>query len=130
VTHPHENLMREGFAAFGRGDIDALQQEFFAEDIRWHFAGRSSISGDYHGVAEVTDWLGRVFELSEGTIRLEVHDLVANDDHAVALLTVHAERAGKRLAQNCAQVFHVRDRRATESWTYPADQYANDEFWS
>jgi uncharacterized protein len=130
VAHPHEDLMREGFEAFRRGDIDALQQQFFAEDIRWHFAGRSQIAGEYYGVAQVVAWLGRIFELSEGTVSLEVHDLIANDDHAVALLTIRAEHAGRQLVQNCTQVFHVRDGRATESWIYPADQYANDEFWS
>ena len=41
MAHPNEILVREGFAAFGRGDLDALQNQYFAEDIRFHFAGRS-----------------------------------------------------------------------------------------
>ena len=95
MTHPNEDLVREGFAAFGRGDLDALQSQFFAEDIRWHFPGRSPFGGDFEGVAEVIGWLGRSFEASDGTIRLELHDVVANDEHAVALFTAPRRAGGQ-----------------------------------
>ena len=130
MTHPNEDLVREGFAAFGRGDLDALQSQFYAEDIRWHFPGKSPFGGDIEGVAEVIKWLGRSFEASGGTIRLELHDVVANDEHAVALFTARAERAGKHLEDNTVQVAHIRDGKETEVWFYPADLYATDEFWS
>lgn len=130
MSHPNEDLVREGYAAFGRGDLAALQSQFFAEDIRWHYPGRSPFGGDYQGVARVVEWLGRNFEASEGTIRIELHDVVANDEHAVALFTVRAERAGKQLQDNSVQVFHIRGGKVTEVWSYPADLYATDEFWS
>jgi ketosteroid isomerase-like protein len=34
MAHANEDLVREGYAAFGRGDIDALQRQFFADDVR------------------------------------------------------------------------------------------------
>ena len=122
--------MREGYAAFGRGDIDALQRKFFAEEVRYHVPGRSPLGGDYQGAAQVLGWLGRQFELSGGTIRAEVHDVVANDEHAVSLITVRGERAGKQLEDNSVQVFHIHDGRVSEVWSHPADLYAVDEFWS
>jgi len=130
MGHPNEDLVRAGYAAFASGDLDALQNQFFAEDIRWHFPGRSPFGGDYVGVAEVLSWLGRSFEASEGTVRIELHDVIGNDDHVVALTTVRAERAGKKLQDNTIQVFHLRDGKATEVWTHPADLYRADEFWS
>jgi uncharacterized protein len=129
MAHPNEDLVREGYAAFGRGDIDALQNQFFAAGIRWHFLGRSPFGGDYEGLGPVLDWLGRSFEATGGTIRIELHDVIGNDEHVVALTTVRAERAGKQLEDNTVQVFHVRDGK-TEVWTHPADQYGSDEFWS
>ena len=36
MAHPNENLVQEGFAAFGRGDMDALRKQFFTDDVRWH----------------------------------------------------------------------------------------------
>jgi ketosteroid isomerase-like protein len=130
MAHPNEELVREGFAAFGRGDVDALQHKFFAEGVRYHVPGRSALGGDYEGVAQVLEWLGRQFELSAGTIRAEVHDVVANDEHAVALFTVRGERAGKQVEDNSVQVFHFRDGKVSEVWSHPADLYAMDEFWS
>ncbi|MBV9093964.1 MAG: nuclear transport factor 2 family protein [Streptosporangiaceae bacterium] len=130
MAHPNEDLVRQGYAAFGSGDLDALQNRFFAEGIRWHFPGRSPFGGDYEGVTEVLGWLGRSFEASEGTIRIELHDVIGNDEHVVALTTVRAERAGKKHQDNTVQVFHIRDGKVTEVWSHPADLYASDEFWS
>jgi hypothetical protein len=52
-AHPNEELMRAAIAAFQHGDMDALREKYFAEDIRWHFPGRSPLAGDYEGVAQV-----------------------------------------------------------------------------
>jgi ketosteroid isomerase-like protein len=130
MAHPHEQLVRDGYAAFARGDIDALQRQFFAEDIRWHYPGRSPFGGDYAGLAQVIGWLGRTFEATGGTIHIELHDVVAGDDHVAALTRIRAERPGRQYADNTVQVFHIQDGKATEVWTYPADLYAADEFWS
>jgi len=40
MTHPNEDLIRRGFEAYGRGDIQALMTEFFSPDIIWHMPGR------------------------------------------------------------------------------------------
>ena len=130
MAHPNEEIVREGYAAFGRGDLEALQSRFFAAGIRWHFPGRSPFGGDYEGIGQVLDWLGRTFQASDGTIRIDLHDVIGNDEHVVALTTVRAERAGKHLEDNTVQIFHLQDGKATEVWTHPADLYASDDFWS
>jgi uncharacterized protein len=130
VTHPNELLMREGFEVFSRGDMDALSQ-YWAEDIRWHTPGRGVLAGDYEGIAQVLESVfGRIAELSEGTFRAELHDVLANDEHVVALFTGRAERAGKHWQDNFVQVFHFRDGKVTEVWNQFTDLYALDEFWS
>lgn len=130
MAHPNEDLVRDAFAAFGRGDIDALRDQYFADGIRWHLPGRSPLAGDYDGVAQVMEFFGRIFELSGGTFRTELHDVVANDELAVALYATVAEREGRRLDDNNASTFHIRDGKVTEVWTQPTDMYAVDEFWS
>jgi ketosteroid isomerase-like protein len=65
-----------------------------------------------------------------GTLRLELHDVLANDEHAIALYTTRAERKGRRLEDNEVNTFHMRDGKVTEVWTQATDLYANDEFWS
>ena len=130
MAHPNEDFVRDGFAAFGRGDIEALRTQFFSPDIRWHFPGSSPFAGDYSGIDEVLGWLGRSFEASGGTLKLELHDVIGNDEHVVALTHATAQREGRSLDDNTVQLFHVTDGRATEVWTYPADQAAADAFWS
>ena len=130
MAHPNEDLVRGIFAAFGRGDLDALRGQYMAQDARFHYPGRGPLAGDYEGVARVLEMAGRVFELSGGTFSLELHDVVAGDEHAVALFMARGERAGRRLEDRTVEVFHIRDGKATEMWLYPSDLYANDEFWS
>ena len=130
MAHANEDLLRDGYAAFEHGDINMLKSRFFAEDIRWHYPGKSPLGGDYDGVDQVAGWLLRTFEACWGSITVEVHDVIANNEHAVALTTVRAEREGRSLQDDTVQVFHITDGKATEEWTYPGDQYASDEFWS
>ena len=63
MAHPSEDLVREAFAASGRGDIDALRNQYFAADMRLHYPGRSPLAGDYDGVGQVLGFFGRVPDL-------------------------------------------------------------------
>ena len=130
MAHPNEDLVRRGYAAFGSGDMATLN-DLFADDIVWHTPGRSPVSGDAVGKQEVFAFFAKLAELTGGNLRIDPHDVVANDEHAVALLTSHAERSdGRTLDDIAAQVFHISDGKVTESWFHPGDQYAADEFWS
>ncbi len=39
MAHPNEDLVRGIFAAFGRGDLDALRGQYMAQDARFHYPG-------------------------------------------------------------------------------------------
>ncbi len=86
--------------------------------------------GDYEGTEQVIQYFARVFELTDGTFSLELHDVLANDEHAVALITVRGERAGKQLADNEVLTYHIRDGKISEVWSHTTDLYAADEFFS
>ena len=129
MGHPNEDLVRRGYDAFSSGDMQTLR-ELWHPDIVWHVPGRGQVSGDHRGVDAVLGYFGQIMELSGGTLRVEVHDVVANDEHTVGLHSVHAERAGKTLDDNHTLVFHVRDGKVTEVWQYSADQYALDELFA
>jgi ketosteroid isomerase-like protein len=129
MAHPNEGLIRRGYAAFAAGDVATLK-ELFADNIVWHVGGRSPITGDYSGPGEVLGFFGRLAGLAGGTFRNDVHDVLANDEHVVALVTLSGSRDGKTLHDNGAQVFHVAGGKVTEVWFHPGDQAASDEFWS
>jgi uncharacterized protein len=130
VAHSNADLVRDAIEAFQRGDLDALRHQYFAEDIRYHIPGRSPIAGDYQGVAQVLAMFGRLVELSGNTLRVELHDVMASDEHAAALVTIGGERAGRRLQDNTVLTFHIRDGKVAEVWSHQTDMYAVDEFWS
>jgi ketosteroid isomerase-like protein len=128
MSHPNEDLARRGYAAFGSGDMDTIR-ELFDPDIVWHAPGRNQLSGDVHGLDNVLAQFAKVFELTGGSFKLELHDLLANDDHVVGLVRATADHDGRHLDDNSVQLLHVREGKVTESWLYPGDQYATDEFW-
>ncbi len=128
MAHPNEDLVRKGYEAFGTGDLDALA-ELFADDVTWHTPGRSQLAGDRKGRDEVFGQFAKIAELSGGSFKLEIHDVVANDEHAVALVTATGSRDGKSMRDNQAHVFHISGGKVTEFWGHASDQYATDEFW-
>jgi hypothetical protein len=65
-----------------------------------------------------------------GTFRADVHDLLANDDHGVGLVTVTARRGDRSLTVNDVNVFHLHDGKVTECWIASTNQQAEDEFWA
>ena len=75
-------------------------------------------------------FFARLMELTNGTLSLELHDVLANDEHAVALVTVRGERAGKQLNDNMVETMHIRDGKVSEVWVHTTDLYALDEFLS
>jgi uncharacterized protein len=130
MTQPNEDAVRAASAAFGRGDLGALRDQFFAADIVWHIAGTGPLAGDYEGAAQVMGLLDKISALSGGTVRPELHDVLVSNDHTVALTTIRAERAGKQLQLNLVHVIHAENGKATEVWTHSSDSAAAAEFWS
>jgi ketosteroid isomerase-like protein len=127
--HPNLDLMRRGYAAYSNGDMDTINQ-LFADDVVWHVAGRNPLSGDYTGKEAVFGFFGRLQELSDGTSTIEVHDLLADDEHGVAIVSESATRNGRTLEARTTHVLHLKDGKVTEFWDAHVDQYAADEFWS
>jgi ketosteroid isomerase-like protein len=126
AEHPNAELTRRGYEAFQQGDLGTLT-ELIAEDAVWHVGGHNSITGDYKGREAI---FGLFAKFAEANVRLEVHDILANDTHAVVLSHVSAERGGKTIDAHTSDTMHVRDGRVTEFWSFPEDQAAFDAFWS
>ncbi len=130
MTQPNQDVVRAASAAFGQGDLSALQDQYFAADIVWHVAGTGPLAGDYEGVAQVMGLFGKISELAGSTVKPELHDVLVSDDHTVALTTIRAERAGKQLQLNLVHVIHTENGKATEVWTQSSDPAGAAEFWS
>ena len=129
MTQPNEGLVQAASAGFGRGDLSAMQP-FLADAIVWHLAGTGPLAGDYQGMAQVMGMLGKIFELSGGTIQHELHDVLVSNDHTVVLATIRAQRAGRQLQDNIVHVIHGANGKAAEIWTSSFDPAGAAAFWS
>ena len=127
MAHPNEQLIRSGYAAFAAGDMTTLR-EIFAADAVWHAPGHSVLAGDHRGIDAILGFFGQTMELTGGTFRAELHDVVAGDEHGVGLHTSRAERQGRTLQDRSVLVFHLRDGKATEVWQYVEDPDTFDQF--
>lgn len=128
AEHPNIAVLRRGYEAFAAGDMPTLRS-LWTEDVTWHIKGVGKLEGDYRGPDEVFDFLSKVAEETGGTNRLDVHAILADDEHGAVLVTSHAERNGKSSALSVVHVHHFRDGKVQETWfavTDPAEALA---FW-
>lgn len=103
--------------------------ELWSDDVVLHYGGDNPVSGTYEGKAEVAGAYSKMSELTGGTFgAIELHDVLASDDHVVVLARVGAEREGHRLEWRGVDVYHVAGGRIREIWIHVTDQYAVDEF--
>ena len=123
--HPNGTLMRRLLEAFAAGDVAAMEAAF-DDDVTWHAPGTNRFSGQFRGRTAAMQRLAEMREAGIST-RFDVHDVVANDEHVVALVHLHLEVAdGRRYDQPQVQVAHVRDGRIVEFWTMNQDQAVLD----
>lgn len=125
VEHPNAALGRRLFEAFAGGDADTMGASM-TDDVVWHLPGTNAFSGRFDGRQAV---IGRLERMREAGLsaRLEVHDVVANGEHIVALVHLHVVSAGgERYDQPQVQVMHVRDGRIAELWVMNQDQAVLD----
>lgn len=128
ADHPNAELFQGGYSAFQRSDIEALRA-LFDPGIVWHFPGHNHLSGEHRGVDVVLQLLGQQMQETNGTLRVEVHDILGNDQHVVALATVSGERDGKSVSDHYTHVAHIQNGKLTASWIFSENQDKVDEFW-
>jgi uncharacterized protein len=122
ADHPNAALARKALDGFNNGDMEEIS-EFLADDVVWHEIGRDE---PRRGKAEMAASLGSPdFEISA-----TLHDVVANDDHTIALVNATATRHGKTLHYRTAEIMHLRDGKVVERWAFSDDTAAIVEFFS
>jgi ketosteroid isomerase-like protein len=126
AEHPNVARIRDGYVAFAKGDFAGLN-ELFAEDLLWHEVGRNQLAGEYCGRDAVYGFFGQLMQVTEGTFHLDVHSILADDEHGVALVVTTASKGDRSMSVNDAHVFHLRDGKVVEFWSASTDQYAVDE---
>jgi uncharacterized protein len=126
TDHPNAATARATMSAFNRGDMETFAAAL-ADDVVWHAPGKNRFSGDFVGKAAA---LGRFQEQAAAGVALhfeDLHDVVGNDEHVLAMLTLQVTGPGGKHTGPSIFVFHVRDGSLTEFWAMNEDQAAVDK---
>ena len=130
MAHPNEDIVRQGYEAFGEGDMDTLRS-LFAPDVIHSATGNNPLAGEYKGVDDVLAYYGQLFERSDGTFTAELKSTkVEGDDTVVAIHRNKAQRGGKTLDQDETLTFTVSGGKITHLAESHSDAAAYDDFWS
>ena len=94
------------------------------------FPGRGVLSGDFRGFDEIAKWGAQLYERSGGTIREELHEVVASDSTAFQWVTYKATRGERAIEDESVNVYRIRSGKIAECWVYFGKPYEFDNFWS
>jgi uncharacterized protein len=126
ADHPNVALLRKGYDAFSKGDMATIDT-LFADDIVWHVPGNGIMSGDYKGKEEVLNMFGRLMQETGGNFKIDIHDVLANDEHSVCINTLSGERNGIKFETRSVDVFHpTADGKVKEYWNCSENQASVD----
>lgn len=123
----NEALVRDLVAAFLRGDLETVRG-YFADEAVWDLPGRGVLAGTYHGPDAIVGFLARAFELSGGTLSLQLMDVFSSPSGACHVQRVSAELPGKSLDTIEVLAHEIHDSRIIVTHHRP-DAYAIDEFF-
>jgi ketosteroid isomerase-like protein len=91
-------------------------------------SGDSPVAGDYSGPDAVLGFLSKMMELYGGTLRLDVIDVLANDDLGIVVTEERAEYDGKALEYSGIHGWEFRDGKLARFQNYTDDTY--NRFWA
>jgi ketosteroid isomerase-like protein len=119
-------LLAEGYAAFGRGEMDALGR-LFSPTATWHVQRLGRLSGDHVGFPAVLQFFADSMQLTQGTFRVTPIEILANAQGAAAVVRSEAQRNGRTLDDRQIHHFRVDDGIVAEVWQYVGADA--DAFW-
>jgi ketosteroid isomerase-like protein len=130
MEHPNVTLVRKLYEARARDDRTAIRA-LLAEDIAWHDPYPPPHGGDLVGVDAVfRDVFEKAGELTGGTTRFLLQDVIADDDLAVALVYWSSSYRGRTMAGKEVAIYRIREGKIVEAWFHPADKAASDAFFA
>ena len=92
--------------------------------MEWHEIGRAEPTRGKQALAQ------RYAEsVGDFEIQADLHDVLANDEHAIQLMNVTARRGDKTLEYRTAEIYHMSDGKITARWAFSDDTAAIVEFF-
>lgn len=103
--------IRDSYEGLNKRDLERAHRSF-ADDVTWH-----GVERDFKGKQALIESARRVIGLDE--FKIEPHDILANDEHVVALNKVTIRNKGQTAEFLGAEVFHLNEEgKIEEGWAH------------
>jgi ketosteroid isomerase-like protein len=121
--HPNAALYRDVMKRFQEGDISAFNDSI-ADDVVWWQIGSSE---PLRGKDAVLQSMAGLEGLD---LQVELHDVLANDEHVIGLVTATVRAGDQTFTYRTAEITHARDGKVTERWAFSDDTQRITDFFS
>ncbi|CAM6054056.1 unnamed protein product [Sphagnum tenellum] len=129
MKHPNILLLEKIYSDFAKNDLDAVLAAC-ANQITFQVPGKSKLSGKFDKKTFGPGVITPLQELSGGTFKMEVHDILASDRHGLVLVTHQLVRDNKTIELRAVHVWRIEAGRLVAWYEYPRDLYQFDLIWS
>ena len=124
ADHPNAAIIRAAGEEMARTGDMTSQMDRLADDVVWHEIGSNEPVRGKQALMERYSQMP-----AGGSIKVDTHDVVANDEHCVALVTATATMGGQSLTYRTAEIYHMRDGKITERWAFSDDTERINRFF-
>lgn len=116
ADHPNAAIIRAAGEEIERSGDMMKMMDLLSDDIVWHEIGRAEPVRGKQALME------RFAGMPEGgSITTQTHDIVANDEHCIQLVTATATMGDRSLVYRTTEIYHMRDGKVTERWAFSDD---------
>ena len=125
TEHPNIAVLARFYELFADGEISPL----LTEDAFVHVGGGNALSGMHQGRRAAVECLGKYRANAADGIETEIHDILANDHHGLAIVRVGARRHDVTYDEWETHVFELVDGSIAGIFVYWNDPGPADEFF-
>lgn len=126
ATHPNIDLLARFYEMLAGGDVS----ELIAEDAFAFAGGSNDLSGTHRGRDAVVRRLARYRAASPDRFEVDIHDILANDDHGMAIVRIVAERGHVSYDEHETHVFELVEGTIAGIFIYWNDPAPADAFYT
>lgn len=126
--HPNVEVLRRFYDAYGKADVAGMLAAC-GENVTFQLAGKSKLAGKYDR-ASFPRLIDAMKTLGGGTLKADIHDITATDQHGMVLMTSTVTRDGKKHEYRAVHVWRIQGGKPIAWYEYPRDLYQFDAIWS
>jgi len=123
-----KEIVQTYFDSLAKGDMEKVG-ELISDDVIWHQPGKHQMSGIYNGKQELFPFLGKMMEITKGTLKLEPKMIMVNEDLVSVIIQFSATRDNAQMSMAGVDLLKIQNGQIKEVWLFSEDQEAENVFW-